>query len=53
MGFSRKVRISENLLLDEVLEEVVSFKSLGVFIDKHLNFGLKIKNVGIKLEKFN
>ena len=43
----------KNLLLGEVLEEVNSFKYLGVFIDKHLNFDLHIEYVGKKLAKFN
>ena len=33
VGFGRNVQKSKNLLLGEVLEEVVSFKYLGVFID--------------------
>ena len=43
----------KNLLSGEVLEGVNSFKYLGVFIDKHLNFDLHIEYVGIKLAKFN
>ena len=43
------------MLLGEVLEDVVLFKYLDVYlnktvlIDKHLNFDLHIKHVGIKL----
>ena len=36
-----------------MLEEVVSFKYLGVFIDKLLNFDLHIEHIGKKLAKFN
>ena len=36
-----------------MLEEVVSFIYLVVFIDKHLNFDLHIELVGKKLAKFN
>ena len=43
----------KNLLSGEVLEEVNSFKYLGVFIDKHLNFDIHIEYVGKKLAKFN
>ena len=43
----------KNLLLGEVLAEIVSFKYLGVFIDKHLNFDLHIEHVGEKLANFN
>ena len=53
MGFGRNLPKSKNLLLSEVLEEAVSFKYLGVFIDKHLNFDLHIEHVGKKLAKFN
>ena len=41
------------LLLGEVLEELISFKYLGVFIDKHLNFDLHIEHVGKELANFN
>ena len=53
VGFGRNVQKSKNLLLGEVLEEVVSFKYLGFFIDKHLNFDLHIEHVEEKLAKFN
>ena len=53
VGFGRNVQKSKNLLLGEVLEEVVSFKYLGVLIDKHLNFDLHIEHVGKKLANFN
>ena len=53
MGFGRNVRKSKNLLLGELLEEVVPFKYLGVFIDKHLNFDLHMEHVDKKLAKFN
>ena len=46
VGFGRNVQKSKNLLLGEVLEEVVSFKYLGVLIDKHLIFDLHIEHVG-------
>ena len=49
MVFGWNVRNLKNLLLGKVLEEVVSFKYLGVFIDKHLNFDLHIEHVGKKL----
>ena len=48
MDFGQSVKKSKNLLLGEVLEEVVSFKYLGVFIDKHLNFDHHIEHVGKK-----
>ena len=53
VGFGRNLQKSKNLLLGEVLEEVVSFKYLGLFIDKHLNFDLHIEHVDKKLAKFN
>ena len=53
VGFVQNVQKEKNLLLGEVLKKLVSFKYLGVFIDKHLNFDLHIKHVGKKLTKFN
>ena len=53
VGFGRNVQKSKNLLSGEVLEEVNSFKYLGVFIDKHLNFDPHIEYVGKTLAKFN
>ena len=50
VGFGRNKKM---LLLGEVLEKVVSFNYLRVFIDKHLNFDLHIEHVGKKLAKFN
>ena len=50
VGFGRNVQKEKNLLLGE-LEEVVSFKYLGLFIDKHLNFDLHIEHVDKKVSK--
>ena len=51
MVLTRSYENQKNLLLGEVLEEVVSFKYQGLFIDKHLNFDLHIKHVGKKINK--
>ena len=45
------VSVNENkkiVLLAELFEEAASFKYLGMFIDKHLNFDLHIEQVGKK-----
>ena len=42
MGFGRNVNNSQPSMLGELLEKLVSFKFLGVFIEKPLDFELHI-----------